>query len=265
MFRKHLSLFTINFINSFQWRAEIIVWIFLSIIPTLIIFLVWQNIFSSGQTINGYALSQIIEYYLLIVIIHGFTGVHFEGLRSQQIREGKIDHYLTKPVSFFSQVLLTDLGGKFFYLLFSMPFWLSALFILNQHQGLNFALSATNITYFILLLSFGYIVDFFMAFITTTLTFWFEGAEGLQHFKWISISLFSGAMIPVAFMPSWLKNLTQLLPFKYIYAVPIGIIQGFYKLQPVDVIYACSFICFLGLVTKILWSRAAYKYASAGG
>jgi ABC-type uncharacterized transport system permease subunit len=40
-------------------------------------------------------------------------------------------------------------------------------------------------------------IQFLIALWIVLLGFWFEGSSGLEHFKWIVLSLFSGAMIPM--------------------------------------------------------------------
>jgi len=108
-------------------------------------------------------------------------------------------------------------------------------------------------------------IQFFIALWIVLITFWMEGSSGLEHFKWIVLTLFSGAMIPVEFMPNWLKTLTNILPFRYVFSVPINILQNKYTLKTFDYIYLLVLMILTTVFTKILWSRAKLQYSSAGG
>ncbi|MBD3279545.1 MAG: hypothetical protein GF390_02430 [Candidatus Pacebacteria bacterium] len=266
MFKKYWALFRQNLINSVQWRAELIVWVLLYIIPTLILMLIWTQILTPGKSLHGFDQSQILTYYWLTLVVRSATGVYFEGWRIREIREGKIDYHLTKPISFFKQVVFVDLGGKFFYLGLSLPAF--GLLLLVSQWWFDFQLvnpSLLSLISFLGLLFMGYWLEFLLSYITVLFTFWFTGAEGLQHFKWIMISVFSGAFIPIPFLPTWLKNLAQLLPFKYLYMIPITVIQGTYQLTWLDLAYLSGSLIGLSLITQLIWKYAMYQYTSAGG
>src|SRR5690606_9292553 len=62
----------------------------------------------------------------------------------------------------------------------------------------------------------------------TLSTFWLENSFGLAHFKWIVVVIFSGSMLPPALLPSWLQTIIYALPLKYLYYVPIAVMQNQY-------------------------------------
>ena len=108
-------------------------------------------------------------------------------------------------------------------------------------------------------------IQFFIALWIVLLTFWMEGSSGLEHFKWIILTLFSGAMIPMEFMPDWLQKISNILPFKYVFAVPISVLQNKYSLTINDFMYIVTMLTFMTIFTNQLWNKAKLKYCSAGG
>lgn len=264
--KKSIELIKRSYIRSLAFRSEIILWLFLHTIPLVTIFAIWNSIYIGQNEIKGYSLAMILQYYFLTTVIDGFTSTHFESRRVKEIREGKIDFFLIRPLSYLKELLLRDMGGKVLYLTLALPFFLGIFFIISHNTNASFpSASPSQWLIFIGLLATGYLIEFLAATIVVMSGFWLENAEGGEHFKWILLSLFSGWMIPIPLMPAWLQKIVNFLPLKYVYAKPIGVIQGTESLFIHDILYIIAFLVFLWLIVKILWHKSIYKYSSHGG
>lgn len=254
------------FIRTLQFRAEVVVYSFLDVLPFFVLFFVWKALFQQVDSINSYSLSEIVNYYLLVIIVERLSATHFEGWRSEEIRNGKIDYFLIRPFSYISEILSKDIGAKIVSILFSAPiivtFYVVNITLYDIDQS-YFTLE--NVVLFLLLMLIAYALQFMIALWIVLLTFWFEGSSGLEHFKWIVLTLFSGAMIPIEFMPTWLANITNALPLKYVYAVPISILQNQTTLTSHDYLYISLVLAGMIIFTKYLWKKAKYQYSSVGG
>ncbi len=266
MSRKAWFVVQRSFMTSITYRSEIGLWLLLDFVPIFMLLLIWSSVYVGVDQVHGYSLSQLVFYYFLTSVITNITGSHFENWRVEEIRRGKIDFYLTRPFSYLKQLFWHDIGGKLFYICVNIPVQsvvflsLAALFKFESWQ-----ISLTTLLSFGLFLIIGYTIEYLLAMIIVLLGFWFEGAEGLEHFKWIMVTLFSGSLVPISFMPQWLKSLVEIMPFRYMYSVPISIIQNTADLSWFDGIYICAFIALLFGLTLLLWNRAKYQYASSGG
>lgn len=254
------------FIRTLQFREEIAIYAFLDVIPFFVLFFLWGAVYSGQETINNYSFSDIVQYYILVVFIQRITATYFEGWRSQEIRMGKIDYFLTRPFSYIHEIISRELGGKIVNLLISIPILtLFYLFSIKMFHVSKIILDLNNLFIFLGLLAVAYAIQIMIALWIVLLTFWFEGSSGLEHFKWILISLFSGSIIPFDFMPIWLQKVFNLLPFRYISYIPIQVIQGKMKLQTYDYTFISSTLVIMILFSNFLWRKARYKYSSAGG
>jgi len=72
-------------------------------------------------------------------------------------------------------------------------------------------------------------------------------------------------MLPLAFMPEWLQKIVNVLPLKYLHAVPIGVIQQTYNFQTRDMISLILTLSVFGILTIWLWRQAIRQYSSVGG
>lgn len=266
MLRKWRALFQTYFISSLEYRSEMLMWLILALVPLMILLLVWQSLLQGQATLRGYELGQIVQYYLMVIFINETTASHFENWRVTQIREGKIDHFMTRPLSFLQDILMGDLARKALYLILTLPIYIVAWIMISKvWPGPQLILNFQTVSTTVFLLAGTYLIEFLLALIIVILGFWIEGSEGLEHFKWLSISLFSGWLIPIVFMPLWLQKWVSYLPFKYMFAVPIGILQGTHTLDWGGYVYVLSFVIWLWLLAMWLWHFARQKYASAGG
>lgn len=254
------------FIRTLQFRAEIVVYSFLDVLPYFVLFYVWKALFSQVDTLNSFSLDQIVNYYLLVIVIERLSATHFESWRSEEIRMGKIDYFLTRPFSYISEIYSKEVSSKLISILFSIPiislFIIANIAIYNIDQSY---LTLQNISIFFALMLVAHTIQFFIALWIVLITFWIEGSSGLEHFKWIVLTLFSGAMIPVEFMPTWLANISNVLPFKYVFSIPITVLQGKYSLTGSDLTYLTLLLLGMTLISNFLWSKAKFKYCSAGG
>jgi ABC-2 type transport system permease protein len=265
-FRGYLSLIIRSFIKTLAFRTEALLWLVLEMISLLLLLVVWKSIYQAGSSFGGYSLGQILTYYFLTNIVNGVTATHFEAWRVREIREGKIDYFLTKPLAFPLMIFLESIGDKLLYICLLLPLyfvlWLGLAAVLPIAPVV---MSVQSIATFGLLMLFGFVVECLLGICIVMLGFWFEGSEGLEHFKWLFVTLFSGWLVPLTLMPGWLRAITAVLPFQYIYALPIGVLQGTASVHLKDVAAMLGTLLVLLLCVQFLWRRGIRQYASAGG
>lgn len=267
MFKKHFAFIRQNFLVTLQYRSETFLWIILDIIPFVALAYVWQSIFQAGGNKNGYTLAMVLQYYLLVIVIQRLSECHFENWRSEEIRNGAIDFFLIRPYSYIQQILTDELGGKLISIILFLPaLVIFSIFIFRLDIGVaSFAPSLLDIVQFLILLTAAFIINFCFSLIIVCLTFWFEGSSGLEHFKWAIISLFSGGIMPVDLMPQKFQSVINHLPFKYLYIVPIKVLQGAYQITLSDWLTLGVYVGVLLAITSTLWRKGRRVYASAGG
>lgn len=263
---KYLSLIKRAFIKAITFRTEVFLWFILDLTPLLVLLLAWSSIYAGQSELGGYSFSKIIQYYFLTTLINLSTEAHFEPTRVEEIRLGKIDFYLIRPISYLAEIWCGFVGSKAYYILTSGTITVLAYAILTKVMTLpSFALQPIVIIQFVLLLLIGASISFLIALLIVLAGFWLDNAEGLQHFRWITVTMLSGWMLPLSLMPAWLRHWSELLPFKYLYAVPIGLLQGTTQLHWQDWLYVGGCVVFLWLSVQLIWKRAQLKHSSYGG
>lgn len=251
---------------SLQFRAELMLWMIIDALPLLSMIFIWKAIYAGSTEISGYSLNQVMQYYFLISIIGRLNQVHFESYRTQQVREGKIDFYLVRPISYVKEILISHIASKTFSLSLFIPVLLISLLVLKLIiPGFVFSIDLVSVPAFIFLFVASFAIQFMIGLLIVYATFWLEGSQGLEHFKWISVALLSGTLMPIVFLPDWLSSIILALPFKYLYAIPINLLDGSYTMQLFDYFYASITVLLMWLFCGFVWKSAQKQYASAGG
>ncbi len=252
--------------KTIAFRAETWLWLILDAIPLVILLLIWQGIYSNSDTLRGVQFNTVVFYYILVFFIDVLTSAHFENWRIAEIREGKIDFYLTKPLGYLSELSIRHLGDKAMSTVLKMP--LFVIFILLVVVIFHPTLPITTGNHVLLsipLIVGAFIMQFCLSAIIVLFGFWLENAEGLDHFRWMSTSLFSGIIIPFAFMPAGMLKIAQILPFKYLHSVPVSVLLGQQSIHFSDFVYLSTTCIVLISSTVFLWNKARKRYSAYGG
>lgn len=261
-----LAIIRQHSLHDFTYRGEKILWIILNLAPVLVMFFVWQTIYQGQTLIAGYSFHDTIRFYYLVALISGTTQVHFEGWRTEQVRNGMIDFYLLRPLPFWLEIFFADLARALLSTFLLVPFLgFTGLLINNTWQVSVLPSNELQMMGFVGILLVAYLLNFMLGFWIVLASFWLEGAQGLEHFKWISLSLFGGSLVPFQMLPDWLAGLISWLPFKYMYLVPVEFYLGNYQWQAIDSLYITGILIFMASISIYFWQAAVRKYSSSGG
>lgn len=249
-----------------QFRAEIVLWMLLDLLPFFLLLVIFSKIYAGQDSVRGLTLSAVLTFYVITGFLQRITSTHFESWRCEDIRLGRIDFLLIRPFSYLKDIFLGDAVRVVFDILMFLPIFALLVLAAVVIAPLQPLLTSTfTLIQFFSLIVISYLIQVCLSTIIVLLTFWFEGAEGLQHFKWMALNLLSGAFIPRELMPGWLLTITERLPFQYLYLIPTEIIQGRRLLSLSDVMFLTAFMGTLFLSILILWKAGVKKYSASGG
>ena len=252
--------------KTIAFRAETWLWLILEAVPMIILLMIWQGIYANTSQLHGVQFNILIFYYIFVFFVEMATAAHFESWRINEIREGKIDFYLVKPLGYLTELFIRHVGDKIMSVVLKLPLFLVFVWIvfLLFHPELP-TTSIVTYTQTALLLIGAFCMQFCLSAIIVMLGFWLENAEGLDHFRWLSTSLFSGIVIPFAFMPPGLLKLAEALPFKYLHSVPVLVLLGQQTASWHDYVYLGTTCTLLVGLTLWLWKKARARYSAYGG
>ena len=100
--QKYLTVFNLGLQNTFVYRWNYLLRAIFGIIPLVGTLFLWRAIFrESGGEMRGYDYGSMIYYYLLTILVSNLvTPTEDEWQIAADIREGQINSFLTKPMSY---------------------------------------------------------------------------------------------------------------------------------------------------------------------
>lgn len=232
----------------------------------VILFVVWSAVFRvmNRTQINGFTLWKMISYYFIYAAI-----VHIAGYYRQlpytvwnEVTSGDMSKFICRPISYIKYHFFYGIGYAYYSAIICVP--LVVIASLSFFSGIDFL---AKVLLFILSLSLGIIVTFYVHILVGFVSFWTEAIFGYRDLILHIGSIFSGGIIPLSFMPGRLQHVSDFLPFRYMVYDPICILIYKYSLLETAGIIIKQGVCILvlGIVARLLWRIGLKRYEAQGG
>lgn len=229
-------------------------------------FFIWKALLmkNSVNTLFGTIdFSNMVTYIIISSIIATITSNSVIVEVNSKIRSGQISLDFIKPMNFKLYMFSDSIGKNLYQLLF----FLVPVLVLSL---LIFGIQIPQLSHFVLFILAtigGLFVNYFLCFCLGLLGFWFTQVWVLNRFLNDFIRLFSGALIPLWFFPSVFLTISEYLPFRFIYFVPISIFLGKYEISKclILILEQLIWIVILYLLSEFIWKKAVHKLVVQGG
>lgn len=213
-------LIKIGFLTNQIYKEAILVNVLTNFLFIIMQYYMWKAVYETNS-MDMYSFKEMFSYIILAQLIGNIYPVNVSRRIGQLVRTGDISLTLLNPFSFIEQLFFENVGTSLFKLLITnIPLYAMYLIFI----GVN--VSVLNVLKFILILMFSYFFYFVFELLFGILSFYTKSSWGLNSFKYVIIVLFSGRLMPLNFYPRSILKILNLLPFKYMYNVPISILLG---------------------------------------
>tara|TARA_B100002052_G_scaffold298650_1_gene332833 strand:- start:53 stop:859 length:807 start_codon:yes stop_codon:yes gene_type:complete len=219
-FRKYGSILRASIITALEYKVNSIVGLFAIFTGLLIEYLIWSMVYETQTTIDGWAFNRLIAYIFLSMIIGQLKSSWVTSHEMiMQIRQGFMNQYIVKPISFFSYHLMNFIGTN---ILYYIPY--TILFIIAPiiFEGLIF-INFIQIPFFILALLMSIYLSYSIYFFMVCFAFWFGEVRALLAAYNIAMFVLAGQIIPLDFFPEYYINIINYTPIPYLIKFPVDI------------------------------------------
>ena len=184
---------------------------------------IFTSVLAHRTEVAGYNVSQIVTYMCLTEALMMTTGVIGNRELMDSVMSGQVAMDLARPWDFYFYWLSRNLGRSAYFALFrGMPlFFLSwALF--------HIQLPADGLTAVLCLISLclAMLVSGAMGFLINFTAMWTTDARGVAGMANTVMWFFSGFLLPLEFLPHWLRTLAWWLPFQAQVHTPTTVYLG---------------------------------------
>lgn len=231
-----------------------------------IAYFLWSSVFeSSNSTImNGFTIQGMIFYYLIVPLIFRIQQGQGIGFVSREIYDGSLNKYLLYPINLFKYKIATYYAHAAFYLL--QLLLILVVYNLIFYDPSIYQFSVVNFLAFLLIVSIAVLSFFYLFTLCEFTAFWFDNIWSLGVILRFTTSFLGGALIPLAFFPTWAQEALKYTPFPYLIDFPMKALTGNLILN--EFIFNLSISIFWLLVFRyisiLIWNRGKYAYSGVG-
>jgi ABC-2 type transport system permease protein len=266
--KKYLTVFNIGLQNTFVYRWNYLLRAVFGLIPLAGTVFLWRAIFQekAGGSIHGFDYGSMIYYYLLVIIVSNLvTPTEDEWQIAADIREGQINSFLTKPVSYLAYRFSIFLSGRLVFTAVTIPPIIVILFCFRDYLALP-----SNVTTYLcafLSLVMAALMQFFITYSLAMMAFWILEITTIVFIVYSFEYFLGGQMFPLDIMPPAVHAVLKWLPFYYELFAPIAIFME--RLRGAQLAQALAIQTGWLLITwataRFMWMRGLGHYQAVGG
>lgn len=254
---KYFYIFKTTFSETFAYKIDFLMNFLSSFALVIVQYFIWKAVYFHKEKIVGFSFTDTITYMVMVWSVYGFCNtMDFTREFQEEVLNGSISYKILFPVNLYIYFFIKTYSKNLMRLFFSGFSIIFLSYILFPLKIPAF----TNLFIFILVLNLSFIINFNISYIIALSSSYFNKIEGLIQLNSFLSAIFSGALMPLNFFPSFIRNLSNILPYKGIIYIPLSIFIG--KLSGWESLFMILFQCAWILVLKIViisLSNAFYK------
>lgn len=252
-----------KFQDKMAYRLDFFMGIVNTAITILVYLCIYKALYGTAGDVDGISYSMVaIHFVITLGLSHAFQ--YNEMFLQDKIREGSIANEFLKPVSFIFRLLAENIGEGAFKIIFH---FIPALFITLLYTRLCPPVSLSALPVMLLSVALGYLILWLISFIIQTWSFWLFSVWGIITIKNVFVSILSGSLLPLWFMPEPLQKILSFTPFASIYFTPVRIYLG--ELSGRETLSALAvqvmWLAFLAIIANAFWKKGTKKLVVQGG
>lgn len=223
--KKYVMIAKVLFKAQLSWRFDVAFDLLITGTKLLFAYIVWGAIFSGRNTVSGFTLETMLTYYLISSFLTQLDKSKVvSGEVSKRIRNGTFSKYMVIPVGAEGYFLAQTFGASAFYLIFNL--FASAFWIFLFHIRLAVTSEPFVILEAVLLVLMGLTFMAQLNFFIGILAFYFQDIGLFLMIKENILAFITGAVIPLALLPTWVVSALKAFPFYYVTYLPAMLLIG---------------------------------------
>ena len=264
MFNIFKRLWQVNWAEQWQYRANLIMYIFYWLVSPIIYLAVWTSIANANGDVSGLTANDFITYYMTLLIVDQLTSNIIIHIFAYKVQDGTLSADLIKPIHpMLTATLINDIAFKSLNLIVLTPIWI-VLALLFKPDFASVSISGILLSIPAILL--GYMINYLLSGTITSLAFWTTRVYSIHDIYYAMILLFAGQFVPLQLMPQTIQNIAKFLPFQLFMYIPIQTIQGKLTTGEITQGYITGLIWLAVALTlfRLVWLEGIKRYSAVG-
>lgn len=266
--KSYLTYFKLRVITELQYRASAIAGIFTQLFFGLVFVMVYLAFYESGSTSLPMSLQQLITYIWLQQAFYAIVNNNaMDSELFNMVKNGNLAYELLRPQNLFIKYFFKNVSKKI--VATTLRCWPILIIgtLLPYPLHLSLPASITNFILFIIALALSCILISVLNVIINILTMYTIDERGFLGTYSVVCDLFMGGIVPLPFLPSFLKKISYILPFRYMSDLPFRVYSGSINISEGWTLIMCSTIWIIVLFGAglLITKKATTKAVIQGG
>lgn len=252
-----------RFSNNMVYRFDYIIGIMNTCLQFFIFWCIYRSLYDRAIEVEGVTFSMVTTNFILSLGLSNAFQID-DLFMQRKIGDGSIVNEFLRPVNLKLRLLVENIGNILFRLIFN---FLPALLITMCFVKIERPVSVSAFILFIISAALGFFVLWQISFFVQMTSFWIINVWSISTIKNVLVNVFSGAMIPLWFMPYNVLQLIKYTPFDSIYFTPIRFYLGEIQIGEAWLSFGRQmlWIALLYVIGDIMWRCGQKKLIVQGG
>lgn len=264
--RLQAQIFNLGVQSNLIYRWNFLLRVLVSFVPLLGSVFLWNAVFQGKEAFAGYTFNSMVAYFITLIIVDTLVlAVDDEFQMSEDIREGRINTLLLKPIDYRLYRFHLFFSARAVHAAFAfLPLAFSMIWLGHYYAGLPWL---ENMPVALLAALGAGILQFLLTFTMGLLSFWLLEIGSVAFIIYSVEFLLGGHIFPVDAFPQWLQIICLRLPFAYETYFPAAVLIGHVHGAALweGFLWQWAWIGFFYILSGILWKRGLHQYTAVGG
>jgi ABC-2 type transport system permease protein len=264
MLRIYMRLWQINWAEQWQYRANLVMYLFYGLVSPVVFLSVWRAVAASQGAVNGLTVNDFTTYYLTLLIVDKLTSEITIHILGYKIQDGTLSGELLRPVHpILTNTLVYNLAFKALTFIVLIPIWIGLYLVIRPDFS---SVTVTNLLLAVPAVVVGFAINFLLGSVITCVGFWTTRVYALSEFVYGFNLLLGGIFVPLDLLPAQVQRIALALPFQLFLYFPIELILG--KLSPAEIRWnfgmQALWIAIMALAFYLTWREGVKRFSAVG-
>ncbi|MBM4776567.1 MAG: ABC transporter permease [Archangiaceae bacterium] len=261
------ALVRVGFVESLAYRTEMIIWVFSTTMP-LVMMTLWTAVARSVPVVGGggksWGTTAFVSYFLSVFIVRQLISGWAGWEMYYEVRQGTLAMRLLRPIHPLLSYGVGNLAALPLRAAVTLPV-IVVLFATNARDHLSHDWHVWLLFPFALVG--GWVITFFANVAIGALSLFMESSVKLMDVWLAAFFVFSGYLFPLDLFPDWLTAAAKWLPFRYQIGLPVELMTGVHTWESALPLLAKQWAWAAALIVASLaiWNRGLARFQAFGG
>ncbi len=219
----YLEMLKNSFKQCLVYRTNTVLRFLSSFVYLFVTVSIWMALYSQDSTVDGIAFEQMLTYVLITQVLRRFENLRVSAYFEERIVGGNISLDFVRPFHPKYTAIFMVVGEVLFSILvFDIPMVVIGALL----WGIVLPSSLWQWLMFFVTAFFAAYIYILIEYVMGLSVFWFKTGFHIQWTVGALSMLFSGTLVPLWFYPTWLRDIANVLPFRFVLFEPANIFVG---------------------------------------